>query len=160
MASATWSYPPPPVHPLCCGSWKTCASIWRATVFSARSLSAPLTITCAFTTGQSQVGRICGGSKSMSRNLQLKLQTHIYDIHMFTIFSWSRTTVSQWKRGAQWQFYKGSCWWRHSHHIRLQSSKEGAAVLSGADTHATTSATCQLQPHWTRPSVCTQTSGR
>lgn len=58
MASATWSSPPLPAHPLCCGSWKTCASIWKVTVCLARSLSAPSTITCAFTTGQSQVGKV------------------------------------------------------------------------------------------------------
>lgn len=59
MASATWSCPLPPVHHLYCGSWKTCASIWKVTVCSARSLSAPSTITCAFTTGQNQVGKKC-----------------------------------------------------------------------------------------------------
>lgn len=147
-----WNCPPPPVRRLYCGSWKTCASIWKVTVCSARSLSAPSTITCAFTTGPNQVGKTRGSGKIKSINPYMERG---YRIYISIVFSWSRTTVSQWKWDVQWQFHKGSCWRRHSHYVRLQSSKEGAAILSWADTHAATSATRQLQSHWTRARVCT-----
>lgn len=75
--------------------------------------------------------------------------------HLSHLFFLHRTTVSHRERHFQWEFHKRSLSQYPSHLIWLQGNKEGTTVLPQANTHAPTTATCQLQPYRTWPSVCT-----
>lgn len=84
MAFAMWSCPLPPVRPLCCGSWKTCANTWRVTVFSARSPLTPTATAHASTTEPNQVGRYASVLERKNRKGNVSLTKSYHKISFST----------------------------------------------------------------------------